>query len=1666
MDYLRGYNKINVTNDKNIEIQVVGWHNYDDHEIYENNVGEDNNFNVLITGIDSMKRSVAVYVEEFKPFFFIKIPNDWKKSHVSLLVEACKKHYMIDEMYCEDLEKFSIVKRKPFYGYTHDDMFKFAKFVFRNKGAFHAYQNIFRRPFKVYDLFKGEPHYYELFESSIEPMLRMMHVRDIQASGWIRINAKDYHVNKPSLSNCQYDITVPYKKIVGIKKDSVGDILFAGFDIEADSSHGDFPIAHKDYKKLARDIFNEYINLVNGKSDTIKECILEYILLAFEDCFNQNEIDFVGTCKVPSNLMECVDAILADGFENVLDVLKRHFKSFDVERLERLSKQLESEHKRLLYINDKVYLSRQRETLAFVLKLAFNPFYNAANINVVYTKNNAKPTREMIETVSKEVFRLCSLYTENMKKKKRLNAGKKNLVSRKEKDALREELSGDNYDLSHYIELINNVMNEHFPPVQGDNLIQIGTTFQKLGEPDCFLKHIIVLDSCDNISNDELVRDENKDTEFPLEDLKKNIKKYGLEEFSLDGVEDVGGYLKSCAPEEKKRLNDHLIKLNYMRQATTDKADVIVEVYDNMKDVLLAWTRLIVMSDVDVIVGYNIFGFDFKFMYECAQVCDCVEEFMQIGRMKGLVQKMHVQGHNIKDTNKKQSQDDMAHNIEMHGRLVIDLFKVVQTSYNLDSYKLDNVCEKFLYKNKNDLPPKEIFRLQKGDSADRCTIAKYCIIDCVLCNRLLIKLQILMNNIGMSNVCSVPLMYLFLRGQGIKGLSFVSKICRAKGYLINTLKKQEETSEKYEGAIVLRPTTKIYIDDPVCVADFNSLYPSCMISENLSHDSLAGVYNCYKCIDIDKLEAAGKQCGCYKFDSKYAHVNGVEYVDIQYDIYEYIDDYNAQGLLKKEKKKIKSGIKTCRFAQLPDGKKSIIPEILQELLKQRKNTRKTQKNFPENSFEWNIYEGLQLAYKITANSIYGLTGAQTSKIYLPEIAASTTATGRNLIKFTKKHYESHYDCKVVYGDSVTGDTPVIIRNKGIITVATIESLVEQESDWSKWDEKEQVQFLGLEVWTESGWTNVNRLIRHKTSKKIYRVLTHTGCVDVTEDHSLLDHMGCKIAPKDCVIGTTLMHSELPLLMNTDVSISEEEAWAMGFFMADGSCGKYDTKWGIKYSWAINNACLDYLNQAKDCLEKSTNQEFKILDTLKSSGVYKLVPVGGIKNIALRYRALLYREKEKIVPQCILEAPLEVAREFWNGYYIGDGDKDIYTRCDAKNKLTCQSLFMLMTKIGFNVSLNNRHDKHNIYRLTATKRKQRKPCDGIKKIEEITHLYKDCYVYDFETENHHFQAGIGKMIVHNTDSVFIRFNCKDIEGKKLRGLDAINKSIMYCTEGALEVSRQLKKPHNLEFEKAIFPFILISKKRYHGHYYTSYGSSDYFPKSMGIVLKRRDNANICKEIFGGAIREIMVKQDLEASLQMVKSCLRKLLDGEYPYDMFVISKTLRSYYKAPDTVAHNVLARRIARRDPGNKPQTNDRVPYIYIQVPGDDGKKKILQGDRVENPDYAHVMKLKVDYKFYLEKQVMQPILQVFKLDPMYYERCRRLFDDTLMEYELKRTKSRKITDFFKVVPKKEKDTRKRTIIIKRDTLKGEEDNEDDDEDDNIWGENDDDLVDMASYEF
>ena len=598
--------------------------------------------------------------------------------------------------------------------------------------------------------------------------------------------------------------------------------------------------------------------------------------------------------------------------------------------------------------------------------------------------------------------------------------------------------------------------------------------------------------------------------------------------------------------------------------------------------------------------------------------------------------------------------------------------------------------------NKDDVSAKDIFRLQKESTEGRTTIARYCIQDCELVNRLMTKLDIVTNAVGMSNVCSVPMGYLFLRGQGIKILSLVAKECRKEGFLLPILPKvnpDPTKKEGYEGAIVLTPYPDIYFD-PVVVCDYNSLYPSSMIGHNLSHDTIVT-------------------------DPKYDNLPNYEYKTVEYDNYEYVQKGKQfeKVINKREPKKY------CRFVQpLTDEKgvvidktRGIIPKILMKLLFARKATRgqmkysivtmKTgetfegiysekgdkveleyfvvdelcknkcvlDKNLIEsvakkcNDFKIGILEGMQLAFKLTANSLYGQIGAGTSPIYFKDIAASTTAVGRYNLIFAKEFCEENYEgCKAVYGD--------------------------------------------------------------------------------------------------------------------------------------------------------------------------------------------------------------------------------------------------------------------------------------------------------------------------------------------TDSVFLKFECKYPDGRIMHGLDAVHESIRLCTEASARISKLLPSPHNLEFEKAVYPFVLLSKKRYVGNYYTDY-TDKYYTNSMGIVLKRRDNAQIVKHIYGGAVNiilkhhisnefkdilkknpEINVRDYVVKKAEMwVKKEAQKLLDGAFPMDKFIVTKSLRSEYKNEESIAHKVLANRIGDRDPGNKPQSNDRVPYAYVQTKERKGIKT-LQGDRIENPQYIIENNLKLDYKIYLECQVEKPVSQLFGL--------------------------------------------------------------------------------------
>jgi DNA polymerase elongation subunit (family B) len=762
-----------------------------------------------------------------------------------------------------------------------------------------------------------------------------------------------------------------------------------------------------------------------------------------------------------------------------------------------------------------------------------------------------------------------------------------------------------------------------------------------------------------------------------------------------DPVIQIGSILGKLGGKETEK---HIFVLGSCDKIPEGK----VYTFKDERALILGWFRWLAGVNPDILIGYNIFGFDEKYVWErCKKLGLEHHDDVQSLNM------LSTEGEEMKLDEKRLSSSAMGDNFlylwNTTGRLRVDLYHYIKRGYPLPSYKLDDTARNFLGEAvkrveqkvdawcltvgpskqdlavgrsvvllnaggdtlcekvdvlafgdgfltlavpedvqvdevdkwaivKDDVTPKEMFKMHLGTSTDRAIIARYCVQDCQLVLDLFKKLDVFNNAMSMANVCSVPVSYIFLRGQGIKIESLMFKYCYEREQCIVCLPSARGEFETYEGAIVLDPVPGFYTA-PVGVADFASLYPSTIISENISHDTLVWVKD---------YNEAGNLIRVISGADTYDNLPGVAYTDIEYD--NMIDDPEDT---RKAKRKIKDGVRVCRYAQDRVG---TIPHIVAGLLAKRKAKRKEGEKETD-PFRKALLDSEQLAYKLTANSLYGQLGSGTFKIRLKPLAASVTAYGRKQIMFSKLAIETFY---------------------------------------------------------------------------------------------------------------------------------------------------------------------------------------------------------GPSN----------------------------------------------PRCSA-----------------------------------------------------VT-VYGD------------------------TDSLFVAFNPKDASGKPLEGKAALTETIRLTVEAGKFVSKMLKAPHDFEFDKVYWPFIIFSKKRYVGHKYEDEANPDHYKLAfMGVALKRRDYAAIVKRIYSSALNILLHERDVPKAAALVSQMAVDLVEGKYGLQPLIISKSLRAdYASAP---AHKKLAERMAERDPGNAPASGDRIPYIYVQpIPGQIAPD--LQGDRIETPTYIKEKGLKPDYMYYIDHQIANPVCQLF----------------------------------------------------------------------------------------
>lgn len=409
------------------------------------------------------------------------------------------------------------------------------------------------------------------------------------------------------------------------------------------------------------------------------------------------------------------------------------------------------------------------------------------------------------------------------------------------------------------------------------------------------------------------------------------------------------------------------------KKTNTDLEGCKIVNFDTEKELLEGFREYVIKHDIDVMTGWNIFGFDLEFIFKRAIVNGVSHKFFKLGKL--LEQECDMV---YKQLSSSALGDNTLKLLPMSGRFIFDLFHEVKREQKLDSYTLNHVSKTFLGDQKIDMSPKEMFnRFREEDPEKLKEVAEYCIKDTLLPHQLMDRLCNFLNLVEMAKATWVPINYLSERGQQIKVFSQITCQARTEGFMVPTLRYGQVVPENYEGATVLEAQAGAYYV-PITALDFASLYPSIMMAHNLCYSTLV-------------------------LNPKYDNIPGVTY------------------------ESFKIGEKVYKFAQ---NVPSLLPVILANLKQYRKKAKRDMAQATDPSMK-NVYNGKQLAYKISMNSVYGFTGASKGILPCVAIASTVTCKGRSMIEDTKEYVEKNFPgSKVRYGDT---DSVMVEFNVGDLT---------------------------------------------------------------------------------------------------------------------------------------------------------------------------------------------------------------------------------------------------------------------------------------------------------------------------------------------------------------------------------------------------------------------------------------------------------------------------------------------------------------------------------------------------------------------------------------------------------------------------------------------------------
>ena len=284
------------------DFNIYNTNNGNSTESYESDDSDDamkSGFEIQMFGINQKGETCSMIIQNYKPFFYIKVPNNWNKSKVREFQSDLYKRLGPQS---SQIYKIKLVEKKKLYGFDGGLKHKFLEVTFYNTTIMNRVKYLFYRKFNNESkltkfMYQGKG--LELYESHIPPLLRYFHIQNISPSGWIQINTENCITPEYKTTTCKYEYVLDCNNIIPLNdKEDIVPYKICSFDIEASSSHGDFPIPIKNYKKLATNIVDYF---QNSNTEICENLLKSIIYNAFNyETHLQNDIQIVYPKTQPS----------------------------------------------------------------------------------------------------------------------------------------------------------------------------------------------------------------------------------------------------------------------------------------------------------------------------------------------------------------------------------------------------------------------------------------------------------------------------------------------------------------------------------------------------------------------------------------------------------------------------------------------------------------------------------------------------------------------------------------------------------------------------------------------------------------------------------------------------------------------------------------------------------------------------------------------------------------------------------------------------------------------------------------------------------------------------------------------------------------------------------------------------------------------------------------------------------------------------------------------------------------------------------------------------------------------------------------------------------------------------------------------------------------------